>query len=140
MTRFENELGGRVVVMGITLDHNRSQSLFNYRRQRLIQEQIKWCNDKFVMVKDEPNLYLIENEALNPNKSGFSGMFTLINLGEDSISHAVLHFPPKWQSKASLMMLNKNAEWQKLNFEKTDDGIIIHEKLNYLEPFYILIK
>jgi hypothetical protein len=42
MTRFENELSGRVVVMGMTVKGNLSQSLFNYRRKRLFEEMLLW--------------------------------------------------------------------------------------------------
>jgi len=140
MTRFENELGGKVVVLGITLDNNRSQSLFNYRRQKLIQEQIKWCNDKFIFVKEEPNLFLIENEAINPTESGFKGMLTLINLGEDSVSNVELHIPPRCKEIKSFFILDENAEWRPMKFEKTDDGIVINEKIDFLSPVYILVK
>ncbi len=140
MTRFENSLGGKVVVLAITLDNNRSQSLFNYRRQRLLQEQIKWCNDKFVFAKEEPNIYLIENEAVNPNESGFEGMLTLINLGEDSVSDIELHIPQKWKGRDSFFILAKNAEWKPMKFQKTADGIVINEKIDFLSPVYILVK
>lgn len=139
MTRFENELGGKVIVMGITLDRNNSQSLFNYRRQRLIQELITWCSDEFVFVKEAPDVFLITNKAVNPQESGFLGMMTLINLCEDTLNDTELHLPPQWKN-ASFSILDKNANWHELNFIRTADGIIINEELKYIDPIYILVK
>ncbi len=139
MTRFENSLGGKVVILGETLYKNVSQSLLNYRRQRLMQNLIQWCSDDFIMVKDDPCVYTIQNEATNPETSGFSGMLTLINLCEDELERVYLHLPEKWKN-AEFMFLDENGEWISLDISKTDVGVVVNKELASLEPMYILIK
>ena len=140
MTRFENSLGGRVVVMGITLKGNNSHSLINYRRQRLIQEQIDWCGGEVVYVKNEPSVYTIMNEAINPDESGFVGMITLINLCSDRLDEVKLHLPSKWQNLKEFCVLNQNGEWRTVSYEKEYDTLLVKEALNHLEPIYIIAK
>jgi len=138
MTRFENKLGGRIVVMGMTLDRNNSQSLFNYRRQRLLQDLLVWCNDKYVFAKEAAEVFVIMNEAINPNESPFKGMLTLINLCADDLDELALHMPPQWQDSIQLCVLDQSGEWKELEYTKTDDGIVIQQKLKTLSPMYIL--
>ncbi len=138
MTRFENSLGGRVVVMGITLEGNKSNSLINYRRQRLIQEHINWCGGEVVYVQGEPLVYTLMNEAKNPDESGFIGMVTLINLCEDETDSVCLHLPSKWRNLKQICTLEKNGEWRPLKCEQNGDTLLIKEPLKQLNPMYIL--
>ncbi|MBO7403651.1 MAG: hypothetical protein J6V24_01705, partial [Clostridia bacterium] len=58
MTRFGNELGGRVVVYGTTIGGNGSQALWNYRRQKLFQSLLVWMGADFPMVRDAPKVWM----------------------------------------------------------------------------------
>lgn len=138
MTRFENELGGKVVVMGLTLDGNNSQALLNYRRQRLIQELLVWCSDEYAFVKENPDVFVITNESKKDVEKDFLGMITLISLCEDELDKLKLHLPPHLKKANDFCVLNQNGEWEKLSYTKTDDGIEINEKFEYCEPLYIL--
>jgi len=140
MTRFENELGGRVVVMSLTLDGNLSQALLNYRRQRLIQRLLLWCCDKYVFVKENPDVFLIVNEPKNSENKEYLGMLTLVNLCADTIEKTEIHLPPHLNCAKDFCILNENGEWEKLSCGKCDDGIEINEKMEYCEPMYILLK
>ncbi len=139
MTRFENSLGGKIVVMGITLHHNNSQSLINYRRQRLIQDLLVWCSDDFAFVKDAPDVYTIMNEAKDKDTDGFSGMLTVINLCEDDLEEVKIHLPKKWQMMSSLKTVNENGELVKCRYTREFDDIILKHNLNYLSPLYLII-
>lgn len=139
MTRFENTLGGRIVVLGMTLDGNQSQSLFNYRRQRLIQQLLIWCNDSVAFVKDAPCVYTIMNEAKDPASSGFLGMLTLTNLSEDAVDTPVLHLPERWRGK-QFLQLDEKGEYQPLEAVPHEDGIQLNQPLPCLTPLYIIIK
>lgn len=139
MTRFVNRLGGKVVVMGMTLRGNHSQSLFNYRRQRLLQELIVWGSDDFVMAKNAPDIYVIENEAIDPSQSGFLGMLTLINLCEDDLDEITLHLPSKWKH-AVFSILDRNGHWQPAASTPTADGITLHCQVRHLDPVYLLMQ
>ena len=139
MTVFENDLGGKVVVMGETIENNMSQSLYNYRRKKIFLELLHKYNDEFVTVTDAPDVYLIENEAKDESKSGFKGMLTLINLCEDELDFVQLHLPPKWKT-AEFKIMDKNGEWQNLDVTKTEDGIVIEKQLGYLMPMFVLVK
>ncbi|MBE7052942.1 MAG: hypothetical protein E7391_01550 [Ruminococcaceae bacterium] len=140
MTRFENELGGKVVVMGLTIDRTNSQSLYNYRRQSLFNEMIKWMSDEYILVNKAPDVFTIVNEAKNPKEDGFYGMLTFINMCPDTLGTLDIHLPPKYKKLKEFLILDKNAVWKKANIERTDDGIIIKEEFNYTDPVYILIK
>lgn len=139
MTIFENELGGTVIVMGETVKGNLSQSLYNYRRKKIFTELLCKYNDEFVIATDAPDLYLIQNEAKNPQENGFRGMLTLINLCEDELDEVKLHLPPKFKN-AEFEVMDKNGEWQPLAVSKTEDGVIINKQLGYLTPMFVLVK
>lgn len=111
MTRFENELGGRIVVMGMTIHNNRSQSLFNYRRMALLREMIKWCGGDFAFAVDAPCLFTIMNEAKDPSSSGFFGMLSLINLSADSDSSVTVELPERFLGR-SCRYLAKGGLWE----------------------------
>lgn len=139
MTRFENSLGGKVVVMAITLDRNRSHALLNYRRQRLLGELVAWCSDSYVFAKGTADVFVTVNKAKNTD-CGFMGMVTLINLCEDELEGIELHFPKDWQNVKELCILDKNGEWQELSFEKTQDGVRIDKEIRFCEPAFVLVK
>ncbi len=139
MTKFKNELGGEVVVMGLTLDGNRSQALLNYPRQRLFQDLIKNCSDCVVFAKNAPDISVIMNEAKS-GVSDFIGMVTLINLCEDDLPCIHLHLPPSWKEAKDFLILNKSGEWESVSYECEDDEIRIDAELRFCEPVYILAK
>lgn len=139
MTRFENELGGRVVVMGMTLENNQSQSLYNYRRQHLFHALLEWCGDVCVYAKNAPNISVITNEAKDKEASGFRGMITLINLGDDAVENVKLHLPPIFKDAKQFLGMNKEGKWEKLSYAETQDGIMLNQKLEYCRPVYILM-
>lgn len=137
MTRFENELGGKIVVMSLTLDGNNSQALFNYRRQRLIQNLISRCSDKYVYATENPDIFLIMNEAKDTSDD-FIGMLTVINLNEDDLGKLEFHLPSHWKNAEKFRILNANGEWKEALFEKTNDGVIIINNFDFCEPVYIM--
>ena len=140
MTRFQNALGGRVVIMGLTVRNNPSQSLFNYRRQRLLQDMVTWCADGFAYVREAPDVFVVMNEAVDPEKSGLIGMLTLVNLCEDPSSEIILHLPPDWRNATDFCILNKQGRWQSCKYEMVGDSLILKKRLDYLSPLYILVK
>ncbi len=140
MVRFENSLGGRVVTMGMTLENNISQSLFNYRRRTLIQHLIKWCSDSYIFVENEPNIHTIVNVAKNPKNSGFELMITLVNLGEDDAENTKLHLPKQWEKLSEFFFINRKGEREKLDCTKKVNELIINTPLTYCEPLYIIAK
>ena len=140
MTRFENALGGRVTVMGMTLENNLSQSLFNYRRQRLLQDQLIWCADRYVFVREAPDVFTIQNEAKDPAASGFLGMVTLISLCEDPLDEVRLHLPPHWQRAKAFRALDRQGEWQNVACGRDSADLIVRQPLRFLEPLCLLAE
>ena len=137
MTRFKNSLGGVVVVMGITLDKNHSQSLYNYRRQRLIHSLITEHSDTLAFVREAPRVYVIMNEAKTP--CDFKHILTLINLSSDALYNAQIHLPEKCKNFANAYTLGLDGEWLPLGYTRTDDGITLDDPLQYLEPMFIML-
>ena len=101
---------------------------------------LKWCSDYYVFAKNQPNIYTIVNETINPEESGFYGMLTLINLGDDTLDNVTLHLPPKWQKTTEFKLLDKNGKWVSGNIQKQKDALIIGEEFKHCNPMYILIK
>ena len=140
MTRFDNELGGKVIVFGITVNgKNHSQSLINYRRQRLVQYLISFGCDEYVYVKNDPIVFVIQNQAKDEIGSGFRAMITLTNLSEDSLEKLELHLPASLRGREYLK-LEYSGEWTCLDASETDDGISICEPISGLGTMYVMIK
>ena len=137
MTRFENSLGGKIVVMGMTAKGNMSQSLFNYRRMRLFEELIKWCGGDVPLVRGEPNVHLIFNRA----KCGedFSHLVTAINLGEDAIDSLSLYLPNEMREK-KIFHLTSDGEWNETDCVIGNDEVEIKLTAEACEPIYLLFK
>ena len=137
MTRFENELGGRVVVMGTTLKDNKSQCLYNYPRQMLLQNLIKWCSDKYVFVRKEANIFCTMRECIT---NEFIGVLVIANLCSDDCEKLHLYFPEKWRKAKELMCLNVEGVWEPLPFEATGEGVIIDKTLRTNSHICIMAK
>ncbi len=137
MTRYENSLGGKVVIMGTTLRGNQSQCLYNRQRQDLLQLLIKWCNDEYAFVKRASKVFCIMNES---EEEEFTGMLTLINLSSDEYMDMCLHLPDKWRKCSAFKRLNIQGQWEEFNYSRTEDGICIHEEIRLGHPMYILAK
>lgn len=149
MTRFENSLGGRVVVMGMTLAGNRSQSLFNYRRQRLIQQLILWCSQRASAPVHEDIPFVIGDARVftiyNRGKDD-GGMLTLINLSSDNLGSVALRLPALWTERLQngrstdfrLAVLDEQGELRNAAYIFKGDALILREPLRYLDPVYLV--
>ncbi|MBO5218429.1 MAG: hypothetical protein J6C52_03295 [Clostridia bacterium] len=138
MTRYHNSLGGTVVVMSITLDGNYSQSLYNYRRQRLIHRLIAEHCDTLVFVREAPRVFTIMNDA--NSSADFAHLLTLINLSSDELCDAAIHLPPAWKNFREVLTLNREGQWIPADFTVTDDGITLGNEIDYLKPTYLMFK
>jgi hypothetical protein len=134
MTRYENEFGGKIVVMGLTIKRNNSQALYNYRRMRLFGNMLLWMNAEIPFVKEEPYLHLIVNKATE-NKD-FSYQITIVNLGEDAVENVEIVLPEDMQ-KREVLYLTKEGNWQKAKVTKTNDGIIINHPIDFCDSIYL---
>lgn len=139
MTRFVNELGGKVVVLNQAVYENHSSSLYNYRRQKLFQELLIWCNDEFAFVKDEARIFLIMNEASDPENAGFRGMLTISNLNPDPVEGFALHLPTVWRG-CEFLRLTPDGKYLPCPAEETEDGANFNFNINYAYPEVLLIR
>ena len=139
MTRFVNELGGKVVVINQAVCNNFSSSLYNYRRQKLLHELLIWCNDEFAFVKDEARIFMIMNEALDPGNAGFRGMLTISNLNPDPVEGFALHLPPAWRG-CKFLRLTPDGKYLPCPAEETEDGANFNFNIDYSYPEVLLIK
>lgn len=139
MTRFCNRLGGRAVVMGLTLDGNRSHALYNYRRKRLIDAMLAWAGCDAVFVREAPEVFLIENRATDAAAAGFKGMLTLINYCEDAPDGISLYLPEELRGFSDLSRLAQDGTWQPCRWSAVPDGVRVEERLHYLEPMFLRI-
>ena len=133
MTRYQNELGGRVVVYGTTVGGNGSQALWNYRRQKLFQSLLAWMGADFPMVRDVPKVWMILNLPLRSD-AGFLGMTTLLNLSEDALDGVTLRIPDPWRKVKEILKLDSGGNWKSVLFTKNDDSVTVQGELDFLEP------
>jgi hypothetical protein len=138
MTVLDNTLGGRVVMMGLSVEHNGSQALFNYRRKHLLQQLLIESCDAYCLVKQAPDVYVIENVA-NDAKADFREVLTIINLCADELDEVVLHLPPSLRSTKRIEWLDRDGEWKSVAFTATADGVIVQQPLAYCKPLYLKI-
>ncbi len=138
MTRFENELGGHIVVMGMTLDRNQSQALFNYRRQKLFSELLDWAGASIIRVKGQALIFPIENRPIEPD-ADFSALLTLVNLGADEQDSITLILPQDLKGK-KILALDISGKWVDVDVISTEEGIIINTTFKYVDPVYLLFK
>ena len=134
MTRFTNKLGGRVVVMGMSTAGNWSSSLLNYRRQRLIQDQLVWLGAQTVFVRNEPHIYLVMNEADDPADAGFFGMLTISNLNPDPVEGISLYLPESWRKAKRVLRLDREGAWRPFEAEAETDGVRLPVRLDHTRP------
>ena len=140
ITRFANELGGKVVVMGSTLNNNHSQNLLNYRKQRILQDCLLWCDANSIFVKEAARVFTIYNEATNPEQNGFQGMLTLSNLNPDSLESVSLVLPKHLRENREYFILDKSGNWVPCKHQQMGNGIEILEEIRYMDSVYFLIK
>lgn len=139
MTRFENELGGRVVVMGMTLNHNRSQALYNYRRRKLIHDMMLWMGDEPSFAENGDVVYVIENRAVDPLPDEPIGMLTLINLSPDPRRDLHLHLRESFRN-CKYCYITEDGTLAPLATLPASDGIILVNPLEYLKPMFLVIQ
>lgn len=145
-TCFENQLGGRVAVLGITLyneatrKENLSQSIYNYRRQRLIQSLVDWCGGEYAAVIGEPNVMLIMNEPADRENTTFRALLTLTNLGHDPLDRVRIGLPEHLKNPDQLSILDRNGTWRSIAFCKDESGIIVETSLGCCDPVYLLLQ
>ncbi len=139
MTKYQNALGGTVIVMGLTVESNGSQALFNYRRKHLLQKLVTECCDEFCLVKQAPDVMIVENKATDP-ASDFKEILTLVNTCADALDEVVLHLPPTLREPADILMLDSEGAWLPVVYSRTGDGVTVHHALEYCQPMYLMIR
>lgn len=146
MTRFANELGGRVAIMGVTLYHERrkkdnlSQSLYNYRRQMLLQELVDWCGGDYVAVVGDANVMTVMNEPADPKAADFRALLTLVNLGNDSLDRVTVKLPSHLESPTSISYLNRNGAWIPQPFTQNGNIVTVERRFGFGEPLCLLLR
>lgn len=138
MTRYENPQGGRVAVMGMSVKNNLSSSLFNYRRQRLIQSLVVWLGAKdIVYVKERAKTFCILNRPSAKYKKEFSGVVTLINLSPDPFESVELRIPAEWCEKCKIKYLDGNGTWKNASCKYGNGSVEIFQPMTVCDPLYL---
>ena len=140
MTVFKNSLGGTVVVMGLTIGESYTHSLYNYRRQRIIQQLISEISDDYVYVKENSRIFTLMNEPKDAENSRFIGLLTLTNLSSDARSDISLHLPEKWKEFSEIDLLDADGKWNPTEFVRNDEGVVICKSLAPLDSHYLIFR
>ncbi|MBE6592297.1 MAG: hypothetical protein E7646_09695 [Ruminococcaceae bacterium] len=145
VTRFENELGGRVGIFGVTLcdedtnADNLSQSLYNYRRAAMMEDLVEWCGGDYASCVGLANVFTVMNEATDRESSGFFGLVTLVNLGEDCVEEPRLRLPKTWRALSKIELLSRDGSWTECSFKTFEKGVVLNKKLSFGEVFVVKI-
>lgn len=138
MTRFCNAEGGRVVTMGMSVAGNRSSSLFNYRRARLIQDLVVWIGAKdIVHVQNQPKIFCIQNRPQANWNTRMVRLVTLINLCSDTCESVELYLPQGLREGVVVNYLDTNGEWVEAEHVFLGATVRIDHPLLLYHPLYL---
>ena len=141
MTRYKNNLGGRIAVMAYNLDDNyinsRSISLFNYTKKELIHQVIEWLGREPlpVYVRDIPNVFCIFNRSQSDDYS----IVVVTGLDSDTFDSFVLNVAEEWV-ESKVQLLNSKGLWDTIKIEKQERGLKINEKLALMNPVVLKLS
>ena len=138
MTFFRNALGGNVVIYATALANHFGSSLFNYRRQALIQELLIRCGTSFPMVRKAPKVFLTVN--VPQKEKEFRRLITAINLAADPLEELELYLPEELRDCNDFSYLDQQGQWQKTAFEKLPEGVLLKHRFNCAEPVFIAVR
>ena len=133
MTRYVNRRGGRIVVMGETLNGNASQSLFHYGRAALIKEQIAWCGGSVITTDHTAKVSLTVNRPKGEDQTAY---LTLVNLGEDEDETVTLNLP-QGKTVSAVNRLNEAGEWTSVGFTVTESKATLLLSLKTARPEFV---
>jgi len=138
MTRFVNADGGRVVVMAMSVTGNRSSSLLNYRRSRLIQDQLVWAGAQDLLcVLEQPRVFCILNRPSGDSEEGLRALVTLINLCSDALESVELRLPRDWVDDTAVTWLDAAGQWSEAACTFDEHSVRLHHPLPLYHPLYL---
>lgn len=138
MTRYENQLGGRVAVMAFNLDdgyvNTRSISLFNYTKKELMRQMIEWIGKAPlpVFVKDVPNAFCIFNRS----KHNDYAIVVVTGLNSDTFETFSLDVSPEWIN-SKIERLDHIGKWRSIRTEAKNSTIKINTPLSLMTPIIL---
>ena len=135
MTRFVNEFGGRIVVMGCSY-LNESSNLFNFRKKELMRGVFAWLNgDKPLpaVTLKAPNAWLLFRS------NGTEAMLMATNLSADVQENLEIALSEEWRDK-NVLLMDANGKWQTAQNTAIQNGILTISGINmgYMKP--VLLK
>ena len=136
MVRYENTLGGRVLISAFDLAGNNSSTTFNYKKKEIIRQNIEWAGKKDlpVFVKNLPNVFCVCNE----DKTDGSLRVTVINLGSDPVEYFELDFARDKQW-SKIEVLDQKGTWSNLDYEAKGRTVIIEATLVLMQPVVLSV-
>jgi hypothetical protein len=141
LTRFENNLGGRIAVMAYNLNDNyintRSISLFNYTKKELMRQMIEWLGKEPlpVYVKDVPNAFCIFNRS----KTADYSIVVVTGLNSDTFDSFTLEVAPEWQD-SRIQLLNSKGIWETVKTVKHNRGFRIEKGVSVMSPVVLKLS
>jgi len=141
LTRFENNLGGRIAVMAYNLNDNyintRSISLFNYTKKELMRQMIEWLGKEPlpVYVKDVPNTFCIFNRS----KTADYSIAVITGLNSDTFDSFTLEVAPEWQD-SRVQLLNSKGIWETVKTVKHNLNFRIEKRVSVMSPVVLKLN
>lgn len=128
LTRFVNELGGRVAVMGCSVSNN-SSNLYNYRKKAILARLLEWLNGEPLdaVIRNAPNAWMLFN------KNEERAIMMVTNLSPDEIECPAIALAPKWQH-CSVAELDESGEWKPSEARVEEGTLRLPGPARYLKP------
>ena len=133
MVRFVNALGGRIVVIPLTLPTG-SCNIFCYRKQRMLLEQIQWCSGKTLeaAISDVANIWL----SASVDEKGNTLLLSVVNLSPDQRKKITVTVDPAFAG-ATGEVLRADGKWKVVPIKRSENDLTFKLDFATLDPVII---
>ncbi|KKO93115.1 hypothetical protein AAW12_01625 [Sphingobacterium sp. Ag1] len=137
MIRYENRLGGRILISAFDLAGNFSSTTFNYKKKELMRQNIEWVGGEElpVFVKDAPNIFCV----CSANTAKDTYLITLTNLSSDPTENVLLDIASDLKVK-EVLILDYAGKWNRINVQFRGRTVQIPISLVLMNPQIIKFK
>ena len=104
-----------------------------------MEDLVEWCGGDYASCVGLANVFTVMNEATDRESSGFFGLVTLVNLGEDCVEEPRLRLPKTWRALSKIELLSRDGSWTECSFKTFEKGVVLNKKLSFGEVFVVKI-
>ncbi len=135
MVRFENELGGRIVIMPLNLP-SMSSNLFCHRKQKLMRKLIRWCAQTPLIAAMDglPNTYL--SASIDAERRNL--LLCAMNLSPDRQGSFTVDLAPDFTGGHPLVL--KDDQYVEVPWRWEGNQLTLTENFEILHPVIVKVE